>query len=321
MISVIIPVYNAERYIEDALNSALNQSYSDIEYILVDDCGSDSSIDIINRIIADPKYSNKIRLIRQEKNKGPAAARNAGIKAAKGDYIFFMDSDDYITPNCLELHLRKIESTCADFSVGNTRLEGAKSLHIKSISSDIEKMSPTQAFLQRKWLNSAWNKLFRKQFLIRNNLFFDEGMSYEDIIWSFKLSLKSESIAVIPEQTYIYKINAESFTSSKVKDIKMTSLINQLKEMKKLYLENNRLQKFKVDFFKYFDFYRLNTAVLLFNFDGSRSSVKSYYKEIQNLSFKKDLSLISVILKMPFGLFCMFKPLYRIYKYRNSKQN
>lgn len=257
MISVIIPIYNAELYIEDALNSVFSQTYSDVECILVDDCGSDSSMDIINRMIADSAHKDKVRIIRQEKNSGPAAARNIGLRAAKGDYIFFMDSDDYITPECLELHLQKLESTQADFSIGNTRLEGAKSLHIKTISSDIEKMNPMQAFLQRKWLNSAWNKLFPKQFLIKNNLFFEEGMSYEDIIWSFKLALKSESIAVVPQQTYIYKINAGSFTSSKVGNIKIVSLIAQLKEMKMLYLGNKLLQKFQSDFLNYFNFYRL----------------------------------------------------------------
>lgn len=319
MISVIIPIYNAELYIEDALNSVFSQTYSDVECILVDDCGSDSSMDIINRMIADSAHKDKVRIIRQEKNSGPAAARNIGLRAAKGDYIFFMDSDDYITPECLELHLQKLESTQADFSIGNTRLEGAKSLHIKTISSDIEKMNPMQAFLQRKWLNSAWNKLFPKQFLIKNNLFFEEGMSYEDIIWSFKLALKSESIAVVPQQTYIYKINAGSFTSSKVGNIKIVSLIAQLKEMKMLYLGNKLLQKFQSDFLNYFNFYRLNIAVLLLNYDGTLSSVKSYYKEIRNIAFKHDSSILAIVLKMPFNIFRMLKPLYIIYKYNNSK--
>lgn len=107
MISVIIPIYNAELYIEDALNSVFSQTYSDVECILVDDCGSDSSMDIINWMIADSAHKDKVRIIRQEKNSGPAAARNIGLRAAKGDYIFFMDSDDYITPECLELHLQK----------------------------------------------------------------------------------------------------------------------------------------------------------------------------------------------------------------------
>ncbi len=102
-VSIIIPIYNVEPFIEECVNSVLNQTMTEnIECILVDDCGSDKSFEVAESIIATYKGDIKFKLIRHEVNKGLSCARNGGVNAAEGKYIFFIDSDDYIMNDCIE---------------------------------------------------------------------------------------------------------------------------------------------------------------------------------------------------------------------------
>ena len=105
-ISVIIPCYNVEKCLEECLDSVLKQTFNDFEVICVEDCSTDNTLDILQ------KYKNKlsIHVVHNDANKGQAESRNIGLKLAKGDYIYFLDSDDIITPNCLEILYNKISS-------------------------------------------------------------------------------------------------------------------------------------------------------------------------------------------------------------------
>ena len=104
-ISIIIPIYNVAPYVERCLYSALNQSYEDIELVLVDDCGTDNSMNIVSEVVEKYVGNKKISLFKHEHNLGLSAARNTGIKNATGDYLLFLDSDDEIPLNAVELLL------------------------------------------------------------------------------------------------------------------------------------------------------------------------------------------------------------------------
>lgn len=319
MISVIIPIYNSEQYLEESLASAFGQTYSDVEYILVDDCGTDRSMDIARRMAEESPRRRNIRIISHENNRGASAARNTGVLEARGEYLFFLDSDDLITPDCLQLLYQAAVDSDADFSIGNLRLSGARSIHIRNMPEDVSTLPPLQSFLQRKWLNSACNKLISRKFFIENKLFFPEDIQYEDIVWTFKLAEKTHSIAVIDEQTYIYRANTASFTSSSVSDKKLRSLISQLSRLLNAYPSSPELQRFPRDFGRYLDFYRLNTAVLLLNFDGTRENTRNYYKQIQALKPACHNSPYSLPLRLPFSLFSLLRPLYLLYKKKTRK--
>ena len=102
-VSVLIPVYNVAPYIERCLQSVVDQTYTDIECILVDDCGSDNSIELAQNFINNYKGNIKFSILHHDKNKGQSAARNTALKYAKGEYVYFLDSDDAITSDCIEI--------------------------------------------------------------------------------------------------------------------------------------------------------------------------------------------------------------------------
>ncbi|MEL5895820.1 glycosyltransferase family 2 protein [Bacteroides sp. GD17] len=320
MVSIIIPIYNVESYIEASFYSALNQTYQNIEFILVDDCGTDKSMEIVCKMVENSTRKEQIRIEHHTHNKGLSAARNTGMRVAKGDYLFFMDSDDEIRPDCIALHVQAMEQKQSDFTVGNIQLEGAKSLHINVIDSTINTTVPFKSFLQRKWLCSACNKLYKRTWLEQYAFTFREGMIFEDVLWCYQLSQKCGAISVVSQPTYIYKIRSNSTTTQPNSSKKIESMLllfrifdSDLKEGK---IPLQHLGAFKC----YFDFYRLNAALLLLNFDGSKEECRSYYKQIQ-LFDTKNLSLNSLILRLPYLLFMiLLKPIYLGYKYFVSVQ-
>ncbi|MDR1632787.1 MAG: glycosyltransferase [Dysgonamonadaceae bacterium] len=115
LITLSMPVYNVEKYVEKALLSALNQTYENIEFIIVDDRGSDKSMEIVRRIVAYHPKGKQVRIIEHERNIGTGAVRNTAIENATGKYLFFMDSDDEISPDCIEKLYAKMQEENVDF--------------------------------------------------------------------------------------------------------------------------------------------------------------------------------------------------------------
>lgn len=194
-ISVIIPIYNVEAYIEDCLKSVICQTCLEkgvqVECILVDDCGNDRSMDICERFIESYTGLMSFQILHHEHNRGLSAARNTGMEVAKGEYVFFVDSDDQLTPACLELLYAQAEATHADMTFGAFETFG-----------DRERVHHPHG----KPYVMAWNKLCRRRFLLDNNIRFIEGLIHEDCPWSFEIECKARQIAMVPEVTYRYLI-------------------------------------------------------------------------------------------------------------------
>ncbi len=142
LISIIIPVYNVEHYVRASLASALAQTYPNIEYIIVDDCGTDKSITIIQEILREHKRAKSVTLVHHESNKGVGAARNTGLVNAHGDYVYFMDPDDCLIPDCIALHHKAIVSSDADLCLANIKVEGRQTVHVKPFPIGIENDTP-----------------------------------------------------------------------------------------------------------------------------------------------------------------------------------
>lgn len=225
MISVIIPVYNVEKFIRQCLDSILSQTYKNYEVILIDDKSKDNSLDIIKEY--EKKYSNFF-VIENEKNSGPGASRNKGIDASKGEYIMFVDSDDYIEPNTLEDAINAAKKYNADivrydFSRSISNIEYADrrlypKLKDKIIEVDINK---GDYFL----LETAGpcNKLFKKD-LIKDSKF-PMGIYFEDLPFIISNIIKAKKIVYLNEVLYRYRFNPKSimgmnlFGSTKILDI------------------------------------------------------------------------------------------------------
>ena len=213
-ISIVIPVYNVEAYIEDCLSSVAAQTYNgEIECIIVDDCTPDSSCIIIERFIS--KYTGNIefKLLHHKKNRGLSAARNTGIDAATGEYIFFLDSDDEITPDCIELLSAPLKEKMYDFVIGNYEVIGDKNEIAKLLleeggiagNNEIRKL-----YFWGKWYMMAWNKLCNIDFIRREKLFFKEDLINEDNLWSFQLACTAESMYVVNRGIYRYNVRSSS---------------------------------------------------------------------------------------------------------------
>jgi len=216
MVSIIIPYYNSELYIRKCIDSVLCQSYSHIEVVLIDDASTDSSSSLVDEVISS--YSGPISFIHlhQEHNQGQSAARNLGIVSSTGEYLFFLDSDDYISENCIELLLKqvqddpKLEMVMGDLQQVNETYNWPSFFIPNPISADIIKYACSYQIY-----TMPWNKLINKHFLISNSLFFIEGLFHEDDLWSFEVACKLKHLGSIPQKTYYYVIHENSTQTKK----------------------------------------------------------------------------------------------------------
>ena len=223
-VSIVVPVYDVEAYIESCFNSIAAQSYHDIECIFVDDASPDNSYDILKRLISDYKGEIKFKFCRHKVNRGLSAARNTGTLAASGDYVYYVDSDDEIVEDCLSFLVELVKKyPGVDMVQGNTKTipEPTREDDWRNI---IFKGYP-EYNNDNKWIKkycfdspripvNAWNKLIRKEFIFDNNLFFMEGVIHEDEHWMFFVAKKIRSIAFTTKYCYVHYIVPGSIMQS-----------------------------------------------------------------------------------------------------------
>lgn len=223
-ISVIVPIYNAALYIEQCVESILSQSFKDFELLLVDDRGSDDSLEIVAGVLA--RYPDaSARVITQPFNKGVSAARNAGTLAAIGQYIYYIDSDDFMAPNALDMMIKASKSESADVVYGDyysITHSGEVVAHEHRI--DYPRMVDEHLSSPSLWVDywpvvvpSPWNILVRRQMLIDHNINFTEGVVYEDLLWNLKILAAAADVAYLDKPTYYYRLHNESIMRGAVK--------------------------------------------------------------------------------------------------------
>ena len=212
MISIIIPAYNAEKYIERSINSVLNQSYPDIELIVVNDGSTDRTSKILE------SYGDKIRYFYQE-NRGVASARNLGIEIANGNYIAFLDSDDYLDQFFCERMITNAISSNSDIVVCNLALENVNGNRRKGFNffrtEKIilrDKRSYQKAF--KIFGNSSCNKIFRKSIIY--SVRFPNFKIGEDALFVLETLLNSKELFCLNEELYIYFDNKFSVTNAEI---------------------------------------------------------------------------------------------------------
>lgn len=215
-ISIIIPVYNVEKYIQRCLESVLQQCSNNtvIECIIIDDCSPDRSMDIVFQITNNYKGPIHFNILRNEHNCGLSEVRNIGIKAATGNFLVFLDSDDYLKENCIknlwEGHQLHPE---ADLIIGNT-LERLTNKSLYSISTPLFINNGIDA---RRWILKekkcfVWNKLIRRQTIIEHHVYFIPNIVFEDIAWTYLLFRNVTSIYILNDITHVYEYNDKSIT-------------------------------------------------------------------------------------------------------------
>lgn len=221
-VSVIIPVYNAAQYLERCLDSVINQTLKDIEIICINDCSTDNSLEILEEYASK---DNRIKIIDFKENKGVAAARNAGINEAQGEYIGFVDPDDYIDSDFYAQLYKKAYETKADIVKGND---------INVVYCDgTKKMLPQNESIKEHKIN-FWvqftTAIFKKDFLIKNNIEFPEEMNVcEDIVFVTKSAILTNLIEIVPNANYYYIRRDDSLDSNQYNSQKIDSVINYVR--------------------------------------------------------------------------------------------
>ena len=248
-LSIIVPVYNVERYIDKCIKSILDQTFKDFELILVDDGSIDNSGEICDEYI---KKDSRVKVI-HKKNGGLAAARNTGLIMARGDYVGFVDSDDWIEPNMFSNLYASCVKNGADISViGVREVDEDGSCLNEYIPSDIS----FSEILKRAY---AWNKLFKKELFINNNLFFRDGKYYEDLELIPKLFVESIKVTTVSSVGYNYLQRNNSITGSR--NEKILDNLWAYTQLKQYLIDKNMYLTYKEDFEKgvaYFKNYYIN---------------------------------------------------------------
>lgn len=218
-ISIIIPVYNVEEYIAECIQSVMKQTYKgEIECILVNDCGKDRSVEVAEQLIEEWRLENNdckltFSIVHHERNRGLSAARNTGTEVATGDYIYYLDSDDYIPDHCVQTLTEPLMNMHYDMVMGDMQTFGDVN-NIKYQLDELDEIVGNEAiftaYANRQIHVMACNKLYKKSFLKDNRITFLEGQLHEDEMWTYKVMCCIDSIAICRSTTYLYRMRGGS---------------------------------------------------------------------------------------------------------------
>lgn len=214
-ISILVPVYGVEKYIERCARSIFEQSYKNLEIIFVDDCSPDHSIDILTRVLNDyPERRQQTRILRHKANRGLAASRNTLLEAATGDFVYNIDSDDYLELNGIELLSSKQMETDADIVTGYMIINDSEwdNHYIEPEYHSKEEMLET--LTTDIWHHELAGRLVRRSLFIHHNLRWTEGLNQEeDMYMTPRIVYYAKKIALVKHAVYHYVMSEDSMCS------------------------------------------------------------------------------------------------------------
>lgn len=236
LVSIIVPVYNVEKFLKDCIQSILNQTYQNIEIVLIDDGSTDSSRNICENF---QKVDNRINLYCIE-NSGVSYARNVGIKKSSGKYIMFCDSDDIYHPDCVKNMVYGIKKYKGELTICSyERFTNSPSMERLETIPVIKQTTKVDEYYNLIILNTSysgylWNKIFLKEIILKNDLFFDCKISeLEDLYFVIQYLNYVHLVTIIDKPLYYYRYNSESIMNQSF-NIKKYSAIHGLNN---IYLE------------------------------------------------------------------------------------
>lgn len=299
-VSVVIPMYNAEKYLVECLESILAQTLQDFEVILVNDCSTDNCRQIAESYLE--KFGGRLKLYDNEKNSGAAATRNNGLRLAGGEYIFFMDADDLILTSGLEQMYRaakffdvEVVNTTRSYKMSNDGKE-LTPVNLRPTAPKNESILEknlewrVEGILADKFSWAPWRRLLQRNFLIENELFFPEKLRRcEDEIWTHGLLFCAKKIIHTPIAAYFYRLSEQSITR-----IKRTHLQNINSRIDNIIHDLQWIDKFmsKIPFFEENPHYRY--AIL-------EHSTQRFFLKLFDSSLKVSSTDIYKSIKQEFG--------------------
>lgn len=330
-ISIIIPVYNAEKYLEECVNSLLVQSYSNIEIILIDDGSTDESLILLQKYALEDK---RIKLL-QQKNLGAAIARNYGLSVATGNYVIFLDSDDYFDKKLIEISVKTAEKYDADITIFRADAFDNKTGIVSPLNDRIKKypqfLSMTFCYKDIKdnifnsFLIAPWNKLYKKAFLDKYKFEFQNIKRTNDLLFTSETLVKANKIIIIDEILLHYRTGLNNNLQSGNKKTPL-EFYKALYELNKFLVKNQlyndlvkSYQKLVVDV----TFYNINSMktddkfiemIEFFRTKGFQELGFFNYKNIKLLSIIEYLQYKCVMSDTIFYKTFLLRYLYKIFK-------
>ena len=247
-ISVIIPVYNVEKYLEKALDSIINQTFTDFEAICIDDKSTDSSLEILKEFA---QKDSRIKIIEHKENQGQSAARNHALDVATGEYIIFIDPDDWVELNMFEEIYKTFLKTNSDsIWFNNYRFDDNTKnqiilfdeTHILNHDGYYD-ITPDNILY---FSDYVWNKAFKKSFLQQKNIRFPEGLIFEDCEFYFKCFTQCKKIYYINKPFYYYRVReGSSVTKGRQGDLNVKDIFSIFMNVHNYIVKNGLFQEYK----------------------------------------------------------------------------
>lgn len=303
-LSIIVPIYNIEDYIEECIESIINQNYSDYEVLLIDDGSKDNSADVCKRYIKDKRIKYFFK-----NNGGLSDARNFGIEKSTGDYIMFLDGDDFLENNCLNKIFKLLNNKNIDFYMFNYKIYDDKNKNISEVSFNFESNEFSKLdnlkkieylfYNNNNTIWSAWRSIVKREFIIRNNIKFEKDIvGAEDCDWFFKCTTLNCEIDVSKEIILNYRVNR---SGSITKELKFDTIYGQLLIFNKWFSIFNKLSSNNS-----IDSYLANKYVNVFSCfsklnDANFNKIDLYItknKEILKLVTGKKQKIVLMIIKL-----------------------
>ena len=301
-VSVIIPMYNAEKYIAECLDSLYKQTLKNFEIILVNDCSTDNSVAIVEKYMkrGGPEQFSLMQTSRQ--SGCPGIPRNIALEHAKGEYIYFMDSDDFLDKDVLEtfykvakkfnadivyaqktFHYKKIDNKFTNVIYHMPRIE-----FVENATLEIDDISERfKNYASWKYSGWVWDKFFKRKFLINNNIKFPTMTILEDYIFLVMCWVMAKNYVVIPSIGYHYRVNSESVThTQKVLDKYLLSLLegvyslDNFMQNQNFFIENPNARYLGIETF--YQLYQDRVGKILF-FDLNLSPGETYVKNLEHV--------------------------------------
>lgn len=325
LISVVVPVYNVEKYLRQCIDSILSQTYMNLEIILVDDGSRDSSGSICDEYA---KIDNRI-VVLHKPNGGLSSARNAGIDIAKGEYIGFVDSDDWIEHDMYERLFDSICESGADIAVcGLFREYRDRAVRCSVNGNKVYRPDEAVGKLLENsdFQDHAWTKLYKKS--LWSEIRYPLGRYYEDMLTTYKLFLQSYKIVLINQCLYHYRQRKGSIVRNGFNDVRLAYLeaaesFLEISELKEKYAETIDLRIYKVKYQLLWELFLFGDKLALRHYD---TMARSWYKSIRsgrfaivsNASMSKMMKLMANLSFLPYG---MMRSLFRIKRYKSGDNN
>lgn len=289
LISVVIPVYNTSSYLARCIDSIFEQDLKDVELIFIDDCSTDNSFEVLNQCLKG-RVSENLTIVKNPKNLGSGETRNKGISLAKGDYVIFVDSDDYVTSDYFPVLKNAIESRPDIVVFDMTEIWSNKTL-LKHVDLPDSPLDSVEFLLLNKMHNSLCNKMFKRSMFLKHGIRITKGLSmFEDKSICFKLFYYAKSQLYIDKSLYFYDRSRENSLTKVFKESNIQASVIVAKVIDDFFKDkevsdniHNAIQANKVHVLGYIGLYCVRTT---------RSK---YAKELGKLSF----SAFSQNCKMP----------------------